>query len=72
METRLRSVLKALTWRFGGLLVTVTVAYAITRRAELAASIGLADTIAKLGCYYVHERLWLRIKYGRKAPEYSI
>jgi adenylylsulfate kinase len=49
------------------------VAWALTRQAELAASIGLADTVIKLAAYYLHERAWLRIRFGRRGPgEYQI
>ena len=51
----------------------MTVAYAITRKTELAAAIGLADTGIKLFVYYLHERLWLRVKFGlRKSTDYEI
>jgi uncharacterized membrane protein len=73
METHLRSLVKAGSWRLGGLLVTMTVVYAITRKAHVAATIGLADTLVKLVAYYVHERLWLRVKFGlRKPADYEI
>jgi adenylylsulfate kinase len=73
LETRARSIAKALSWRVGGLIITTGVAWALTRRVELAASIGLADTVLKLVAYYAHERAWLRIKFGRpEPPEYEI
>ena len=69
VETRWRSILKALTWRLGGLVTTVLVAYVVTGQAALAASIGMADTLVKIGAYYAHERLWLRIRMGRARPD---
>jgi adenylylsulfate kinase len=49
------------------------VAYVITRKTELALTIGLGDTAVKLVAYYVHERLWLRVKFGlRKSTDYEI
>jgi len=49
------------------------VAWSVTRKVELAASIGLADTLIKLGVYYAHERCWLKVRFGRaKPPEYQI
>jgi len=72
-ETHVRSMLKASTWRAGGLVVTFLVAWALTRRLELAASIGAADTLVKLAAYYIHERVWLRIPFGRgRPPDYEI
>jgi adenylylsulfate kinase len=53
--------------------MTSGVAYAITGRAGLAASIGILDTVVKLGAFYIHERAWLKIRFGRvRPPEYDI
>jgi uncharacterized membrane protein len=49
------------------------VAWIVTRELTFAAEIGLADTIIKLGTYYFHERLWIRVKFGKLIrPEYEI
>ncbi|HOD84133.1 MAG: hypothetical protein BWX88_05000 [Planctomycetes bacterium ADurb.Bin126] len=73
MESHARSIVKAATWRLGGFVMTVGVAWVLTRRADLAATIGLTDTAVKLLAFYVHERLWLKVKFGRtKPPEYQI
>ena len=68
METRVRSIAKALTWRAGGLIVTVSVGWVVTGNPLVAASIGLVDTGAKLVAFYFHERLWLKIRFGRSQP----
>ena len=73
MESHLRSVAKAITWRAGGTVVTFIVAWILTRRFELAAQIGILDTIVKIGAFYAHERLWNRLNFGKKKPpEYEI
>ncbi len=73
MESHSRTIAKALSWRFIATLITFTVAWIVTRELTFAAEIGLADTIIKLGAYYFHERLWIRIKFGRLIrPEYEI
>ena len=57
----------------GGLVVTALVVWVVTRELKLAASIGVADTLVKLGAYYVHERCWLKVRFGKvKPPEYQI
>ncbi|MFA6132972.1 MAG: DUF2061 domain-containing protein [Phycisphaerae bacterium] len=65
METHSRTIVKALTYRMMGLLLTVLTAWAITRRADVAASIGIADTVIKIFAFYFHERLWLKIEFGK-------
>jgi len=73
LESHLRSILKATTYRCGGLVVTGLVALLITQRLELAVSVALADTAAKIVTFYLHERLWLRINFGRQPPpDYEI
>ena len=73
METHVRSIAKAITWRFGGTIVTFVVAWILTRKFELAAQIGVLDTVIKLGAFYVHERMWNRLSFGKKQPpEYQI
>lgn len=72
METHIRSIAKAITWRLGGTIVTFVVAWILTRKFELAAQIGLLDTAIKLGAFYMHERMWNRLSFGKKQPEYYI
>jgi uncharacterized membrane protein len=73
METKLRSIAKTISYRVGGLFVTGFVALIITGNPLSALQIGLADTFAKLVVFYLHERAWNKIQFGRvKAPEYQI
>jgi len=73
VESHLRSIAKAITWRVGGTIVTFAVAWLLTKRVELAAQIGLLDTLVKIGAFYGHERIWNRLKFGREeAPDYQI
>ena len=65
--------MKALSWRVIATFVTFTVAWIITQELKFAAEIGLIDTFIKLGAYYLHERTWMRVKFGTlKTPEYQI
>jgi adenylylsulfate kinase len=73
VETHARSIAKAVSWRIGGFLVTFVVSWIVTRRLGVAVSLSLADTLVKLGAYYAHERLWLKVRFGRsRAPDYDI
>ena len=64
METRRRTIVKSLSWRFFATIITTLVAYGITGELTFAIEIGLLDTSIKLFSYYLHERAWLRIGYG--------
>jgi uncharacterized membrane protein len=73
VETHARSIVKAISWRIGGLLVTFVVALVVTGRIGVAVSLSLADTFVKLGAYYAHERLWLKVRFGRaEEADYDI
>jgi uncharacterized membrane protein len=72
-ETPRRSIAKALSWRVLAGLITSCVAWAMTGQMKFAAEIGLIDTLVKLLVYFVHERVWNRIGYGRVvAPDYEV
>jgi len=73
MESHYRSIVKAISWRAGGTIVTFLVAWVLVGSLELAARIGVLDTVIKIGAFYVHERLWNRLSFGKlKPPEYHI
>ena len=65
-ETHKRSIVKALTWRVLAYIITALTVYLFTRELMYALSIGFTDTAIKLFVYYGHERLWMKIKFGRK------
>jgi len=66
-ETHLRSIAKAISWRIGGTAVTFVITLLVTGQIDLATKIGLLDTLVKVGAFYVHERLWHRVGFGKTA-----
>ena len=61
---------KALSWRTTGTLDTMLIAFVITGRLKLAMSIGVVELVTKFCLYYLHERIWDRIPFGReRVPE---
>ena len=72
-ETRRRSLAKSISWRILAAFITAGVALAMTHQLDFAAKIGLIDTSVKLLIYFVHERLWNKVKFGRvPAPDYEV
>lgn len=65
-ETKRRSILKAFSWRTLATLTTAVIVYTFTGRFTLAITVGCLEVFAKMGLYFVHERLWHRVRYGRK------
>lgn len=66
MESNKRSIIKALTWRFVAIPVTIFVTYSFTKEPVLAMGIGFVDAVIRTVAYYSHERLWNRTSYGRR------
>lgn len=66
-EARIRSIIKALTWRVIATGTTMTLVYAATRDVDIMAAIGAVDVVVKLFFYYTHERAWGRISWGRNV-----
>lgn len=67
MDTHSRSFAKALSWRVTGTVDTMIISLVVTGSIKLAAAIGLTEVITKSLLYYLHERAWLKIPYGRKT-----
>ncbi len=61
-----RSIAKAITWRITASLDTFLIAWIITGSIELGGFIAGVEAVTKIFIYYVHERIWNRIKWGRK------
>lgn len=74
MESTRRSIAKAVSYRIIGTLTTALVVFIAIGRLDLAAAVGVLDTLFKIFVYVGHERLWNRIPYGRqqREPEYTI
>ena len=74
-EKHYRSVVKAISWRATGTLDTILISFLITGQAKAAISIGFVELFTKIFLYYVHERIWNRLSFGRvkeDREEYSI
>ena len=73
MDTHKRTLVKTLSWRILAMIITGIVALAVTGKLHVAATIGIFDTLIKLAAYYMHERSWLRVDFGKaRPPEYEI
>ena len=63
-ESRTRSILKAISWRFIASATTFTLAYLIFSNSECddvlekSSMVAIAESIIKLVIYYFHERAW--------------
>jgi uncharacterized membrane protein len=60
-----RSLVKAITFRVLIILSDTLVMFLITRRIDLTAGLVIGTNLASSVLYYLHERVWSRIRWGR-------
>jgi len=65
LEAHSRSFSKAVSWRSMASLDTFVVSFVVTGRVGLAGSIAGAELVTKIALYYLHERIWAAIPWGR-------
>jgi uncharacterized membrane protein len=64
-EAHRRSFSKAVTWRSMASLDTFVISFIVTGRLGVAGSIAGTELLTKIGLYYLHERIWAAIPWGR-------
>jgi len=63
--------MKAVSYRSLAAVATGTIAFVFTRRLDISLGIAAVEAVAKIICYYIHERLWSFIKFGQKKHPLS-
>ena len=74
---RSRSAAKAVTWRIFGSLDTAILSFLVPMlfhvsmksSAGIALSIAAFETVTKIILFYLHERAWARVPWGRADKE---
>jgi uncharacterized membrane protein len=64
-DSHLRSLAKAVSWRFVGSLDTFILSLIFTGKPVYAVSIATAEAMTKIVLYYAHERAWRLVRWGR-------
>ena len=59
IDSHLRSILKAFSWRIVATLTTGIIAYFVTGDIATAIAIGGIECFLKMVIYCLHERVWL-------------
>jgi uncharacterized membrane protein len=65
VEKHYRSLVKAVSWRFTGSIDTMIISFIITHKIRWALTISGVELFTKIFLYYVHERIWYKIPFGR-------
>jgi uncharacterized membrane protein len=63
-ESRLRSILKSLSWRIVATLTTIALTWFFTGEVDTALKVGSFEFVLKFLIYYFHERAWQMVPRG--------
>ena len=64
-DSHARSVAKAVSWRTLGTLDTFAISWLITGTPALAGGIAATEVATKVVLFYLHERTWNLVRWGR-------
>jgi uncharacterized membrane protein len=64
-DSPIRSLAKAISWRITGSIDTFLVSWFITGQPLIASGIAFAEIITKTFLFWLHERLWNKVKWGK-------
>ena len=66
IEKKRRSVLKTISWRIWATLTTAALVLLLVGEIKIALAVGGLEVIIKMALYFLHERWWNKIKFGKK------
>ena len=66
METPARTAFKAITWQICGLISMTLIGYLTTGSVSAAGSIAIASAATGFVAFFVHERVWNSVSWGRR------
>ena len=65
MDTIVRSLVKTISWRFTGTFCTFLISFIILGDITISSKIALIQLIFNTIMFYIHERIWNIIKWGK-------
>jgi len=66
-EKHRRSLIKAISWRITGSIDTFVLSWLIVGDWRVAGTISVLEIFTKIFLFYTHERIWMRIRWGKQA-----
>jgi uncharacterized membrane protein len=73
-DSHSRSFVKGVSWRALGTLDTIALSYIVTGSISNSIKIGITEVLTKIILYYLHERVWDNVPFGRihgKGPTHA-
>ena len=68
-DTAVRSLAKAISWRITGTIDTFLISWLITGHVLLATGIAFTEIMTKVFLFWLHERVWNKIAWGRQERD---
>ena len=64
-----RHIAKTITWRVIGTIDTMVLAWVVTGNPIMGLKIGGIEVFTKMILYYLHERAWYRVSFGKNSKK---
>ena len=64
-DTNIRSFVKTICWRITGSGATFLIAYLMIGNFAVAGTIGMIQLVSNTILYYIHDRIWNKISWGK-------
>lgn len=64
METRKRSLVKAVSWQVWGLVTMALLGFVMTGSIRTGGQLAVFSAMIGFLCYLLHERIWSAIRWG--------
>ncbi|WP_299843254.1 DUF2061 domain-containing protein [uncultured Roseovarius sp.] len=65
MDTKQRTLVKAVVWNLIGLAMMSLVGFVMTGSIAVGGTIAVINSAIGLSCYVIYERVWARVRWGR-------
>ena len=66
MDLKKRTILKTITFRIIATIATMALVLIFTKDIAIAGTIAILEFTSKTLIYYIHERMWCKISWGKK------
>ena len=72
MDSIIRSLVKTISWRLTGTFCTFLISFIILGDITISSKIALIQLILNTIMFYIHERIWNIIKWGKVYNKKSV
>lgn len=66
-DSTVRSIAKTISWRITGSGATFLISYVVSGNFSIAGTIAAIQLTANTLLYFIHERIWNKISWGKKG-----